>query len=107
MCVSLLPVIRLLCEVVVVRICIAEVHHGCFVIKRHPEITRARLLVDWIDQADVITLKCETTSENESLVSAIVESIREICKLRAEVELLRVDSLPNDGKVIDDIREYD
>ena len=77
------------------------------VIKRHPEITRARLVVDWIDQTDVITLKCETTSADESLVSAIVESIREICKLRAEVELLRVDSLPNDGKVIDDIREYD
>jgi len=64
-------------------------------------------VIDWIDAADVITLKCETTSEDESLVSAVVESIREICKLRAEVELLTADSLPNDGKVIDDIREYD
>jgi phenylacetate-CoA ligase len=77
------------------------------VIKRHPEIARARLVVEWIDAADVITLKCETTSEDESLVSAVVDSIREICKLRAEVELLAADSLPNDGKVIDDIREYD
>jgi phenylacetate-CoA ligase len=77
------------------------------VIQRHPEIARARLVIEWIDAADVITLKCETTSEDESLVSAVVESIREICKLRAEVELLTADSLPNDGKVIDDVREYD
>jgi phenylacetate-CoA ligase len=77
------------------------------VIKRHPEIIRARLVVDWIDQADAITLKCETSSTDESLVSAIVESIREVCKLRANIELLATGSLPNDGKVIDDIREYD
>ncbi|MCZ6487636.1 MAG: AMP-binding protein, partial [Gammaproteobacteria bacterium] len=77
------------------------------VIKRHPEIIRARLVVDWIDQADAITLKCETSSTDESLVSAIVESIREVCKLRADIELLAAGSLPNDGKVIDDIREYD
>ncbi|MCZ6797981.1 MAG: phenylacetate--CoA ligase family protein, partial [Gammaproteobacteria bacterium] len=77
------------------------------VIKRHPEIIRARLVVDWIDQADAITLKCETSSTDESLVSAIIESIREVCKLRADIELLAAGSLPNDGKVIDDIREYD
>jgi len=77
------------------------------VIKRHPEIARARLVIDWIDQADAITLKCETTSEDEALASAIVESIRDICKLRGDVELLAAGSLPNDGKVIDDIREYD
>ena len=77
------------------------------VIKRHPEITRARLVIEWVDQSDAITLQCETTSEDESLVSAIVQSIREICKLRGDVELLTVGNLPNDGKVIDDIREYD
>ena len=77
------------------------------VIKRHPEISRARLVIDWIDQADAITLQCETTSEDESLISAGVESIRDICKLRGEVELLAAGNLPNDGKVIDDIREYD
>ena len=77
------------------------------VIKRHPEITRARLVIDWIDQADVITLKCETNSRDESLVSAIATSIRDICKLRGKVELLGADDLPNDGRVIDDIRKYD
>jgi len=76
-------------------------------IKRHPEIARARLVIEWIDQSDAITLQCETSSDDESLASAIVESIREICKLRGDVELLAAGSLPNDGKVIDDIREYD
>jgi phenylacetate-CoA ligase len=77
------------------------------VIKRHPEITRARLVIDWIDQADAITLKCESNSRDESLVSAIATSIRDVCKLRGKVELLSTDDLPNDGKVIDDIRKYD
>jgi phenylacetate-CoA ligase len=77
------------------------------VIKRHPEIIRARLVIDWIDQADAITLKCETSSRDESLVSAIATSIRDVCKLRGNVELLSADELPNDGKMIDDIREYD
>jgi phenylacetate-CoA ligase len=77
------------------------------VIKRHPEIIRARLVIDWIDQADAITLKCETNSRDESLISAIATSIRDICKLRSNVELLSADELPNDGKMIDDIREYD
>jgi len=77
------------------------------VVKRHPEITRARLLVDWVDQADEITLRCETASRDESLVAAIAGSIRDICKLRGAVELLEPGTLPNDGKVIDDIRKYD
>ena len=77
------------------------------VVKRHPEIRRARLIIEWIDQADQIVLKCETTSDDESLADGIAESIRQICKLRGEVELLTPNSLPNDGKVIDDIRQYD
>ena len=77
------------------------------VIERHTEIVRARLVIDWIEQADAITLKCETTFRDESLISAIAFSIRDICKIRGNVELLAVNDLPNDGKVIDDIREYD
>ena len=33
------------------------------------------------------------------------EAVRDIMKLRASVEIVAPDSLPNDGKVIDDIRE--
>lgn len=77
------------------------------VVKRHPEIIRARLVIDWQDEADQIKLLCETSSSDESLSTAIGESIRSICKLRGEVELLAENSLANDGKVIDDIRQYD
>jgi len=77
------------------------------VVKRHPEIVRARLTIDWRDEADQIKLQCETSDADPSLEAAIVESIRSICKLRGEVELLRENSLPNDGKVIDDVRRYD
>ena len=37
---------------------------------------------------------------------AIVESIREVTKLRGDVEVRRPGELPNDGKVIDDTRKY-
>ena len=77
------------------------------VVKRHGEIARARLVIDWIDQADQITLQCESDNDNPALPGAIAESIRSICKLRGEVEIVAPGSLPNDGKVIDDIRQYD
>ena len=77
------------------------------VARRHAEILRARLVVDWIEQADRLTLQCECTSADASLSASIAESVRAICKLRAEVEIVEPGSLPNDGKVIDDIRQYD
>ena len=39
--------------------------------------------------------------------AALVDSIRDICKVRGEIEFTTPASLPNDGKVIDDIRKYD
>ncbi|TVO78715.1 phenylacetate--CoA ligase family protein [Sedimenticola selenatireducens] len=77
------------------------------VIKRHPEINKARLMVDWIDESDSITLQYETTSHSDALDSAIANSIRDICKVRGNAQVMGLGSLPNDGKVIDDIRKYD
>ena len=77
------------------------------VVKRHGEIIKARLVVDWVDEADRITLQCETASTDESLAASIADSIRSICKLRGGVEIVKPGALPNDGKVIDDIRKYD
>ena len=77
------------------------------IIKRHSEIERARLVIDWVDQTDRMTLQCECSATVDSLSSAIEESIRSICKLRGGVEIVTPGSLPNDGKVIDDIRQYD
>ena len=76
-------------------------------VKRHPEIARARLVIEWIDESDQIRLLYESASADVSLKTALTDSIRQICKLRGEVELVEPGSLPNDGKVIDDIRQYD
>ena len=77
------------------------------VIKRHTEIAKARLVIGWVEQSDQITLQCESASADASLSDAIADSIRSICKLRGEVEIVAMGSLPNDGKVIDDIRQYE
>ena len=75
------------------------------VIKRHREIAKARLVVDSVDGQDRMTLRCDAAPGAN--VAAIVESIRDVTKLRGEVELVAAGSLPNDGKVIEDIRKYD
>ena len=75
------------------------------IVGRHPEILRARLVVRSENDADQMTLRCETAAPaSEALAAAIAESIREVCKLRGEVELLPPGTLPNDGKVIEDTR---
>ena len=77
------------------------------VLRRHPEVRRARLLVEGEAGGDRMTLKCEVESSPLKLADAIVGSIREVMKLRGEVELVAPGSLPNDGKVIEDQRKYD
>jgi len=74
--------------------------------RRHPEILRARLVVEGESGNDRMTLKCEVKDHPGGLAEAIVASIRELTKLRGEVELVATGSLPNDGKVIEDLRKY-
>jgi phenylacetate-CoA ligase len=40
------------------------------------------------------------------LANAIADSVREVTKLRCDVELVAPGALPNDGKVIEDARTY-
>ena len=74
--------------------------------RRHREIARARLVVEGEAGDDRMTLKCEVRERPAGLAEAIVTSIREVTKLRGEVELLAPGTLPNDGKVIEDLRKY-
>ena len=76
------------------------------VTRRHPEVVRARLVVEGEAGNDRMTLKCEARNRPAGLAEAIVASIREVTKLRGEVELVPPGSLPNDGKVIEDQRKY-
>jgi len=74
-------------------------------VRRHPEVRRARLVVRRETDRDEMTLRCETDAlQSPDLAAAVVSSIRDVCKLRGEVELVAPGTLPNDGKVIDDTR---
>jgi phenylacetate-CoA ligase len=42
----------------------------------------------------------------DGLSAKLVEVVREVTKLRAQVEVVLPGSLPNDGKVIEDARSY-
>ena len=78
------------------------------VLGRHPEVGRGRLVVDSADNRDSMTLHCETPGGRpEALAEAIAASLRDVCKLRGEVRLVDAGALPNDGKVIDDVRTYE
>ena len=77
------------------------------IVRRHPEVRRARLVVDNPEGSDRMMLHVEVTGVDAPLAEAIVESIREVTKLRGEVTFRAVDELPNDGKVIDDLRKLE
>jgi phenylacetate-CoA ligase len=53
-----------------------------------------------------MTLRCEIEGEQRGLDQAITESIQAVTKMRGAVEFVPLGSLPNDGKVIDDVRKY-
>jgi len=76
------------------------------IVRRHPEIAKARLVVEGETGNERMTLKCEAGSRPEGLGEAVAASIRELTKLRGEVELVAPGTLPNDGKVIEDLRKY-
>ncbi len=76
------------------------------VLKRHPELARARLVVDGEMANDSLTLRAEARATSEGLAQAVANTVRDVTKLRCEVSLSPLGSLPNDGKVIEDLRRY-
>ena len=77
------------------------------IVKRFPEVTKARLVVAGEMANDSMTLKVETAcSGPDALAQKISDAIRDVTKLRGNVELVALGTLPNDGKVIEDARSY-
>jgi phenylacetate-CoA ligase len=78
------------------------------IVRRHPVILKARLVITGEMGNDEMTLHCEVadTTAASSHAETIVASIRDMTKLRGEVHFVAQGSLPNDGKVIDDARSY-
>ncbi len=73
------------------------------IVRRHPEISKARLIVSRDGDQDAMTLRAEA---DDSDAEAVAQTMREITKLGGAVELVRPGELPNDGMVIADERDY-
>jgi phenylacetate-CoA ligase len=77
------------------------------VLKRHPQIARARLLVEGEMAEDRMTLLAEIDGgAPDGLAERVAQTLRDITKLRGAVAWKRPGELPNDGKVIEDARSY-
>ncbi|GAP34533.1 AMP-binding protein [Piscinibacter sakaiensis] len=77
------------------------------VLRRHPGLGRGRLVVSGEMANDRMTLQVETAGPADGLAARIADTLRDITKLRGDVELRAPGTLPNDGKVIDDLRKLD
>jgi phenylacetate-CoA ligase len=76
------------------------------IVRRFPEVAKARLVVSGEMANDEMMLKVETRGAPDQLASRIGEAIREVTKLRGDVVFVEPGTLPNDGKVIEDARSY-
>ncbi len=76
------------------------------IVRRHPEIARARLVVTRNGESDIMELRAEKAEGASPDVSAIAASLRDLTKLGGKVEIVGTGTLPNDGKVIADERDY-
>ena len=74
------------------------------VLKRHPELARARLVVEGEMANDRMTLHAECAGTFDGLAERIAQTLRDVTKLRGEVHLLAPGALANDGRVIEDRR---
>ena len=78
--------------------------------RRHPELAKVRLVIEGEMANDRMTLKAALhagAAPGAALAEAVAASIRDITKLRGDVQWVEADKLPNDGKVIEDARKYD
>jgi phenylacetate-CoA ligase len=75
------------------------------VLRRHPELLRARLVGTVELALEHAVLRVEVTPNlPAAFVESLMQTARDLTKLRVEVDLLPPGSLPNDGKLIHDRR---
>ncbi len=70
----------------------------------------ARMIISRSNDKDELLLKVESSLSNSSEIEAIKQKIsdeiKNVVNLRGTLEIVPVNSLPNDGKVIDDTRNF-
>jgi len=77
------------------------------IVRRHPEIAKARLEVTGEKGQDAMTLLCEAAGAADDLAAAVTDTLSAVTKLRGTVRVVAPGELPNDGKVIADLRSYE
>jgi phenylacetate-coenzyme A ligase PaaK-like adenylate-forming protein len=78
------------------------------VVAQHPEISKARLLVERPKDQDVMTLEVEVKgAPPEGLIEAVGVTLRDVAKLKGSVRILEAGTLPEGGKIIEDVRKWD
>ncbi len=73
-------------------------------VSRHPEVDKVRIIAQREGEKDTMLVQVEAENANKE---AILASVMATLKLRGEIEIVPLGSLPKDGKVIDDQRNYD
>jgi phenylacetate-CoA ligase len=81
-------------------------HQIAEVVRRHPDIGHARLVVTRDHGTDVMTLRIEAAGAGDELARAVEASVQAVTRLRARVEVSPAGSLPRDGRAIEDARDY-
>ncbi|MBT9464384.1 AMP-binding protein [Hydrogenophaga sp.] len=74
--------------------------------RRFPQVHKARLVISGEMANDQMCLKVEASEADDTLRELIAVAVRDVTKLRGDVQLVPPGSLPNDGKVIEDARSY-
>jgi phenylacetate-CoA ligase len=72
------------------------------IVRRHPAVRRARLVIERPASSDVMTLLIETTAPDET--DAIAATVQAVTKLRTVISCAALGSLPEDGRLIEDRR---
>ena len=72
-------------------------------VAKHSEIARARVIAAREGEMDVMTVRIEADGGSEE---SFGKSVAEVLKLKGKIEIVPPGSLPNDGKVIEDTRDY-
>jgi len=76
------------------------------IVAAHPEVSKARLAVSRVGESDAMILSVETVETGNGLSERVAATLRDVTRLKGDVELVAPGGLPNDGKVIADERDY-
>jgi phenylacetate-CoA ligase len=76
------------------------------IVKANSEVKRARLVIGEEGGLDTATFRCEVDAPADGLSGALASAFQTECKVKAVVEFVTPGELPNDGKVIDDTRDF-